>query len=240
MKHLFDVDVAAEHGVNAAILLESIAYWVTQNEANQTNYFDGRYWTYNSRRAYAEMFPYMSKRQVDTAFEKLINAGLIVTGNYNKLAYDRTLWYALTQKGKSILHFGVMDNSETENGKPENGQPIPIIKPSNKPVTKPVNRGQKKKKEFIPPTLEEIQAYCKERKNNVNAEKFFDFYSPDWIDSNGKPVLNWKQKVITWEGSKQNAKPVRTEIKPEWLETPDGEVERLKRMAASMGKGADP
>ena len=55
-------------------------------------------------------------------------------------------------------------------------------------------------KAFVPPTLEEVEAYCKQRKNNVDAKRFFDFFdASDWIDSKGNPVRNWKQKVITWE-----------------------------------------
>ena len=127
MKHIFDVEIAQIYGVNAAVLLENIGYWIKQNEANETNYFDGKYWTFNSRRAYRELFPYMSERQIDTAFRKLIDDGLIVTGNYNKVAYDRTLWYALTQKGKCILHFDGMEEHKTENRSPGNVRPIPNI-----------------------------------------------------------------------------------------------------------------
>ena len=127
MKHIFDVDIAIKYGINAAVLLENIGYWIKQNEANGTNYYDGHYWTFNSRRAYRELFPYMSERQIDTAFRKLIDDGLIITGNYNKVAYDRTLWYALTQKGKCILHFDGMENNKTENGNSENVTPIPNI-----------------------------------------------------------------------------------------------------------------
>lgn len=58
-----------------------------------------------------------------------------------------------------------------------------------------------KQKQFTPPTLEEIQTYCKERKNNVDAKKFYDYYSAaEWRDKNGDKVKSWKQKVITWEG----------------------------------------
>ena len=59
----------------------------------------------------------------------------------------------------------------------------------------------KKKKSFTPPTLEEVKAYCEERKNNVDAKRFIDYYSvDDWKDKNGKPVRNWKQKMISvWE-----------------------------------------
>ena len=57
------------------------------------------------------------------------------------------------------------------------------------------------RKRFVPPTLEEIEAYCKERGNNVDAQKFYDYFSAsDWYDSKGNKVKSWKQKVITWEG----------------------------------------
>ena len=208
MHHFFSVEVAMEYGINAAILLENIGYWVKQNEANETNFYNGYYWTYNSRRAYRELFPYMSKRQIDTAFQKLIDAGLVITGNYNKLSYDRTLWYALTQKGKSILHFGTMDKHKMENGKSQNDQPIPNINTTNKPNTKPVKG--RKQSQFIPPTLDDVKNYCRERQNNVDPKKFFDYFTAsEWVDSKGNPVLNWKQKIITWESNQ------KTENKPQ-------------------------
>lgn len=127
MQHYFDIDIAKKYGVNAAILLQNLGHWIRRNEANEKNYFDGNYWTFNSRRAYRELFPYMSERQINTAFQKLIDDGLVITGNYNKVAYDRTLWYALTQKGKSILHFDIMENDKMSNGNGDNVKPIPNI-----------------------------------------------------------------------------------------------------------------
>lgn len=60
-------------------------------------------------------------------------------------------------------------------------------------------------KRFIPPTLEEVEKYCKERKNNVDAKKFFDYFTAsDWVDGKGNPVRNWKQKIITWESYGRN------------------------------------
>lgn len=54
---------------------------------------------------------------------------------------------------------------------------------------------------FVPPTLDEVRAYCQERKNNVDPKKFYDYFTAsDWHDSKGKKVQSWKQKVITWEG----------------------------------------
>lgn len=135
--HIFDTDIAVKYGINAAILLQNIGFWIKQNEANQTNFYDGYYWTYNSRRAYRELFPYMSERQINTALQKLIDDGLIITGNYNKIAYDRTLWYALTQKGKCILHFDIMEGNDMSNGNGQSVTPIPNINTNVTPNEKP-------------------------------------------------------------------------------------------------------
>lgn len=143
MIHVFDTDVAKKYGVNAAIILQNIAYWIMQNEANEINFYDGRYWTFNSKRAYGELFPYMTAKQIRTAIEKLVEEGILVTGNYNKLAYDRTAWYALTEKGKSICRIGQMEQPKKANGFPPEGKPIPDINPN---VTPDVTSGKKKER----------------------------------------------------------------------------------------------
>lgn len=52
---------------------------------------------------------------------------------------------------------------------------------------------------FIPPTVEEVRAYCIERKNRVDPEKFVAFYSAKgWMIGKNK-MKDWKQAVITWE-----------------------------------------
>ena len=57
-----------------------------------------------------------------------------------------------------------------------------------------------KKAKFIPPTLEQVQEYCDERGNDVDAQRFFEYYQAGgWKDAKGNPVRNWKQKIITWE-----------------------------------------
>lgn len=52
---------------------------------------------------------------------------------------------------------------------------------------------------FVPPTLEEVAAYCKERKNTVDPERFHDYYSANgWVQGKGKPIKDWKAAVRTW------------------------------------------
>ena len=65
---------------------------------------------------------------------------------------------------------------------------------------KKVNNKLFTKKEKQPPTREEVVLYAKERGREELAQNFYDFFTlGNWHDSNGKPVLNWKQKFITWE-----------------------------------------
>ena len=63
---------------------------------------------------------------------------------------------------------------------------------------------KKESKKFMPPTLEEIQAYCLKRNNKVNPITFYDYYEAgNWIDAKGNKIKNWKQKIITWEKHQQ-------------------------------------
>lgn len=193
--HYFNIEIAKLYGVNSAVLLQNIYHWIQKNRANGKNEYDGHFWTYNSRKAFAELFPYMNERQIDYALKKLIDDGVLITGNYNKVAYDRTLWYAITKKGYSILQNCEMEETKVSNGSGEIVEPIPDINTNEKPVKRKNN-----KKQFIPPTVEEIAEYCKSRNNNVNPQKFFDYYNAsEWEDAKGVKVRNWKQKVITWE-----------------------------------------
>lgn len=58
----------------------------------------------------------------------------------------------------------------------------------------------KKRKEFIPPSLEQVKSYAEERGRPDLAKRFFDYFEAGaWHDSEGKAVKNWKQKFITWE-----------------------------------------
>lgn len=61
-----------------------------------------------------------------------------------------------------------------------------------------------KKKNFIPPTVEEVSAYCKSRNNGIDAQSFVDFYTcKGWMVGKNK-MKDWKAAIRTWErGRKQ-------------------------------------
>lgn len=127
--HSFSVDVAKEVGVNAAILLQSIKFWCAKNKANGKNEHEGLYWTYNSVKAWQELYPYLGKSAIDSALKKLEERGYIRIGNFNKIAYDRTKWYAITEKGLLLFENPFLKNgngnAENGNGSSENQEAIP-------------------------------------------------------------------------------------------------------------------
>jgi predicted phage replisome organizer len=58
---------------------------------------------------------------------------------------------------------------------------------------------REKAKRFTPPTLEEVQAYCIERNNNVDAQHFIDYYTSNgWLVGKNK-MKNWQAAIRTWE-----------------------------------------
>lgn len=56
-----------------------------------------------------------------------------------------------------------------------------------------------KRKRFIAPTREEVQAYCEERKNNVDPQHFIDYYTSNGWKVGKNPMKDWKSAVRTWE-----------------------------------------
>lgn len=61
-------------------------------------------------------------------------------------------------------------------------------------------------KRFTKPTLEEVQAYCQERNNNVDAQRWFDYYSSNGWKVGKNPMKDWKACVRTWERSADNGR----------------------------------
>ena len=93
--HSFDPKIAMRVGTNAAVVYRNLVFWVRHNESNRRNFHEGRYWTYNSLTAFTEQFPYLSAKQIRTALDKLLQAGLVVKGNFAEDRFNRANWYAL-------------------------------------------------------------------------------------------------------------------------------------------------
>lgn len=84
------------------------------------------------------------------------------------------------------------DNIEEEKSKEEN------IKEESK-EEKDADAPLSTCKRFVKPTLEEIKEYCLERKNNVDAETFYNFYEAKGWKIGKEPMKSWKACIVTWE-----------------------------------------
>lgn len=71
--------------------------------------------------------------------------------------------------------------------------------------------GKGKSSRFSPPTVEEVADYCQERGNNVDANRFIDFYASKGWRVGSQPMKDWKAAVRTWEnrdnGYSKNDRP---------------------------------
>lgn len=130
--HVFHPLIAAEYGIAEAVIINHFQFWIKYNKRSARNEHDGRTWTYQSTRSLTEAFPYLSAKSIWGALDRLTKAGVIMKGNYNANAYDRTLWYAFVLESFWIQPEGEFHYVKRENGSRQNAQPIPDTLPDIK------------------------------------------------------------------------------------------------------------
>lgn len=211
--HSFDPKIAEMVGIAPAVIYQNIVWWIAKNEANEQNKYDGRYWTYNSVKAFSVLFPYLTEKQVRTSLDKLVEVGLIEVGNYNTSAYDRTKWFCLG--GQHDLPCGA-------NGFACEGEPIPDIKPLIKPDVsfvvasatplKKSTRGTRLTQDWKPSENDTNEAFkigLTLEQIDHEANKFRDY----WIGLSGSKgvKLDWSATWRNWcrSAKERSRAPVR-------------------------------
>ena len=111
---LFDEYIATTYGIPEAVMLNDIMYWEKHNRLNGRNFFNGRYWTYNTFKAFVEIYPYFSERTLKRAIQHLIDADLILVGNFDNDRFKHTNYYTLSDK--AMEYFSERPNRECQNG----------------------------------------------------------------------------------------------------------------------------
>tara|TARA_X000001388_G_C2226667_1_gene121403 strand:+ start:1133 stop:1738 length:606 start_codon:yes stop_codon:yes gene_type:complete len=117
--HAFVVDDAVNYGLDKAILLQHIRFWINQNQDKETHVHDGKAWMYQSAAEMAKHYPYWNRQKIARLLRDMETEGLIVSGNFNKVGYDQTKWYTL-------------QCSELNNRISKVEQPIPYTKQDTK------------------------------------------------------------------------------------------------------------
>ena len=123
-----------------------------------------------------------NKSLQDTETGKL-NADEVVE-EWDKLTCTRIGYDSDTQVRIGKVSIGKVNNIEPLNGV----EKIPPDMEESKPP-----------KRFTAPTLEEVKEYCSERKNNVDAERFIDYYTANGWKVGKNPMKDWKAAVRSWE-----------------------------------------
>lgn len=192
--HSFDIQVAQKYGVEEAILIHHFQYWISYNARLKRNFHEGCYWSYQTVDEIVAHFPYMSKERVVNLIDRLCTGksrfskkkGLdfepvLKKGNFNKSAYDRTVWYAFCVPTKWILCSHKMEIGDTQNGDCGNTTPIPHTKPDPKPILSLEKKGTKKEGAKAPvPPLCEFGSFVKLRKKDYE----------DLCQKEGKEVID--------------------------------------------------
>lgn len=128
----FNPDVAADVGVQEAAVLDVIARWIVTNANSGRTQLrkDGRWWTFGSIKQWGEQIYFLSDSQIRHSIDKLIDRGYLIRGYYNTNTYNRTSWYAMTDKTEGLY---IARNKAIETRKKRNGEETRI---EHKPAAK--------------------------------------------------------------------------------------------------------
>ena len=138
MEHHFNIEFAKLYGIEEAIIVHNLYFWIIKNIANNVHEHNGKFWTYNSNNAFVALFPYMNKTKICRVMAHLESEGIIIKDNFNKDNRDRTLWYSFADEGINILNDCGYDISkmtkctvQNELCKIQNEPPLPYNKQTN-------------------------------------------------------------------------------------------------------------
>lgn len=167
----------------------------------------------------------ISKTTVSLLIKNLIDNGYI----YSEIIYkDGTK--EILNRYLSIVKYPIKEKLNT---------PIKEkLKDNNTVINNTINNLYKNSKKFVPPTLEEIENYCKEKNYNIDTQFFYEYFTEgNWVDSKGNKVKNWKQKIITWsKGKKTENKPIKNEWFDKKIEKEELSQEEEEEMKSILNK----
>lgn len=138
--------------LDQAVILQQLHYWLQRSNLVRENHR----WVYNSMAEWNKQFPWMTRKTLSNKFEKLEKKGLAITGNYNKVAFDKTKWYRIDYDAFSRLEQRMSKTYPTNEQELPNGdgknypmeeekstQPIPLdYTETTQEITTKDNKGQ--------------------------------------------------------------------------------------------------
>lgn len=105
-------------GIEEAVALNQISYWLEKYKETNHNFKDGKYWVYNSYKKWHESnFPFWHPSKIQRIFSSLESKGVLISANYNTAGFDKTKWYSIdydTLQNMIDERFSENKNSLTE------------------------------------------------------------------------------------------------------------------------------
>lgn len=101
--------LATEIGLNEAIILQQMHYWI--NKSNHIH--DNKRWIYNSYKEWEHHFPFWSNATIRRTISSLERQELVLVGNYNKAGFDKTKWYSINYSKLEVVSKRVAQNEQT-------------------------------------------------------------------------------------------------------------------------------
>lgn len=91
--HSFNINLAVKVGIEKALLLGRVLYFVEHNQKTGKCLKDGRYWMYDTSKSLMEVYPYLKSSSIRRYMAELESEGWLLSANYNSRSYDKTKWY---------------------------------------------------------------------------------------------------------------------------------------------------
>lgn len=88
---MFHPYVAKTLGLNEAIFLQQLHYWLNR----KPHIVEEKGWIYNPYKTWQEQLCFMSESTIKRTVKNLVDKGIVITANFNKMKFDRTLWYSI-------------------------------------------------------------------------------------------------------------------------------------------------
>lgn len=141
----------------------------------------------------------LSIQNVRTALKHLISTGEVTDNANRKYRIITIVKYNEYQN----LTDNLTDNQQTTNRQLTDNQQQ--YNNDNNVTKKQCIKSKRSASHFTPPSVSEVQAYCQERRNGVDAERFVDYYSArGWVLKSGQKMKDWKSSVRLWEKRNEN------------------------------------
>jgi hypothetical protein len=230
--HSFDANVAAEYGIEEAILIHHFQYWIAFNRELKRNFIEERTWSFQTMEEIAAHFPYLNKKKIERTLNSLKELEILITGNHNKTKFDQTKWYAFKDEQKWVPFIDSsrkreMEKKESGNQNPEIGTPIPDTKQDSKQDLPPQ---VPKVEDTPPPTQEEEEELDKRlRERPANAPKIAN--TKKWKETVLADIRTEKKE----KGSLQQAKEERIARHKEQAFMMNGRPSKNGKVVASRG-----